>query len=267
VRAAAALAAVLILAATAAGVARADGDPASDVLPTGDVYLPLSSPSADAAAALTKSIADVFAGGDRLKVAVIATTDDMGSVPSLFNQPDEYARFLSAELSGFYVGPLLIAMPGGFGFYDGGRSTSAASTVLSNLSPNKSTIDAYVRSVAAAVDKLRSAGALHSPDVKAPVAYPGLNSGVRGKTTKLTFRVFDDSERASAKLTITGSGKTLANLSVPLQQAVYAKTMSVNWRVPKTIAQEVRINLRLCIVATDAAGNHSKRSCLPIKVR
>ena len=56
-----ALAAVLVAALAAAGIARADGDPASDVLPTQDVYLPVAQPSADAAAGLTKSVAEVYA--------------------------------------------------------------------------------------------------------------------------------------------------------------------------------------------------------------
>src|SRR5207253_9142514 len=106
-----------VLAALSTGDARADGDPASDVLPTDSIYFPLSAPSADAQSSLTSAVSAVYANGDRVKVAVIATADDLGAIPSLMNKPDDYARFLGQELMGFYVGPLLIAMPGGRGVY------------------------------------------------------------------------------------------------------------------------------------------------------
>ena len=40
----------------------------------------------------TGSVRSVYAGGDRIKVAVIATLDDMGSMPSLFNKLDVTSR-------------------------------------------------------------------------------------------------------------------------------------------------------------------------------
>ena len=126
-----ALVLALLLALLAPAAARADGDPASDVLPVEDVYLPVAPPSADAAETLRRSTAAVYAGGDRIKVAVIGTLDDMGSVTQLMSQEQDYAKFLSIELSGFYVGPLLVAMPSGFGYYDGGRPTTQAQAVLS----------------------------------------------------------------------------------------------------------------------------------------
>ena len=67
----------------------------------------------------------VYADGNRVKVAVIATSDDLGAIPSLMNKPDDYAKFLGQELAGFYIGPLLIVMPSGWGVYDGGRSVAA----------------------------------------------------------------------------------------------------------------------------------------------
>jgi hypothetical protein len=262
-RTAVALAALLLAALAAAGVARADGDPASDVLPTQDVYLPVAQPSADAASGLTKSVAEVYAGGDRIKVAVIATLDDMGSVPTLFNQLQEYARFLGIELSGFYVGPLLIVMPSGFGYYDGGRPIAAATSVLGGLSVNRSSSDGLVRSAAAAVDKLRAAGALKSPDIKAPTTYPGLVTIRPGKLAKLTFRLFDDSERAGATVTVASGARTLSKLTAPMQTALYSKILSLSWRAPKSLPKK----LRLCVVAVDPAGNRSAASCVPIKVR
>jgi hypothetical protein len=266
-RLALAVAGSLLLAALAAGAARADGDPASDVLPTERVYLPVTQPSADAAAALAKSVAAVYAGGDRIKVAVIATLDDMGSVPMLFNQPQEYARFLGVELSGFYVGPLLVAMPGGYGYYDGGRPTAAATGALAGIAVNRSSVDALVRAAAAAVDRLAAASALHSQDVKAPTPYTSPATVTLGKAAALRFRLFDDSERASATITVSSGKRTLATLKAPLQQAVYANVLSVTWHVPKAIPQALRRRLRVCVVATDPSGNRSAPNCLPIGVR
>jgi hypothetical protein len=65
-----------------------------------------------------------------VKVAVIATKEDLGAVPSLFNQPEQYAKFLGTEISFFYSGVLLVVMPAGFGVYHGGKSTSKAEAAL-----------------------------------------------------------------------------------------------------------------------------------------
>jgi hypothetical protein len=259
-----ALVLAVLLALLAPAAARADGDPASDVLPVEDVYLPVSPPSADAAAALRQSAAAVYAGGDRIKVAVIGTLDDMGSVTQLMNQAQDYAKFLSLELSGFYVGPLLVAMPTGFGYYDGGRPTTQAQSVLAGLSVNRSSVDALVRSAAAAVDKLRAAGALHSPDVKGPLAYPNAVTLRRGTVGRLAYRLFDDSERAAATLTVLAGKKVVATLRVPPQATSYTKVLSVPWRVPKTLPRK---GVRLCVVGTDAAGNASPRACASVNVR
>ena len=77
----------------------------------------------------------VYARGDRVKVALIHTAEDLGAIPSLFGQPGEYAHFLGVELGLWYVGPLLVVMPAGFGVYDGGRSTAAAEQVLRSVDP------------------------------------------------------------------------------------------------------------------------------------
>ena len=104
--------------------ALADGDPANDVLLVKNVFLPYPAPSAAASNELAAAVSSAYARGYRVKVAVIATETDLGSVPSLFNRPGDYARFLGQELNLYYVGPLLIVMPAGYGVYDGGRSTA-----------------------------------------------------------------------------------------------------------------------------------------------
>jgi hypothetical protein len=253
-----------ILAAVAlAPLARADGDPASDILPTDSVYFPISAPSSGAQSALTSAVSAVYSNGDRVKVAVIATPDDLGAIPSLMNKPDDYARFLGQELAGFYVGPLLIVMPGGFGIYDGGHSTSAENGVLNGMSPDGSSVDNLVRSAANAVQKMESAGALESPDIKPPYVYAQASTIHPGKPIVFYFRVLDDSNRAGIAITIAAGGKTIASLSSPLAATNYPSARSVTWTVPKKIAKK---GVKICMTATDAAGNKSTPSCAPLKV-
>src|SRR5207245_1571519 len=80
----------------------------------------------------------VYTAGYRIKVAVVATKIDLGAIPSLFGKPAEYAKFLGQELSGYYIGPLLIVMPAGYGIYDGGRSTQAEDAILAGLARSAS---------------------------------------------------------------------------------------------------------------------------------
>jgi hypothetical protein len=252
-----------VVAAAATAGARADGDPASDVLPTDSVYFPINTPSAGAQSALTSAVNNVYANGNRVKVAVIAAQDDLGAIPSLMNKPEEYAEFLGQELMGFYVGPLLIVMPNGFGIYDGGRSVAAENGVLNGIGVKGSSVDNLVRSAAAAVQRLEAAGALESPDIKAPYVYPQSTTLHPGKTAVLSFRVLDDSNRAGVAATIVAGAKTVASLSSPLAPANYPNARSVRWAVPKTIA---RRGVKLCMSATDAAGNKSAPICMPLKV-
>src|SRR5205085_3146388 len=95
----------------------ADGDPASDVLASDDVFLPYPAPAKTPSDSLRRAVASAYRHGYRLKVAVVATPNDLGAIPSLFNKPTEYAKFLGAEISFMFVGPLLILMPAGFGIF------------------------------------------------------------------------------------------------------------------------------------------------------
>jgi hypothetical protein len=96
--------------------ARADGDPASDVLATQSLFLPQDAgiPVAQQNQ-LTALLAGAATGGYPLRVAIIASSTDLGSVTELWRQPQTYARFLGQELSFVYHGPLLVVMPNGFG--------------------------------------------------------------------------------------------------------------------------------------------------------
>jgi hypothetical protein len=99
-----------------AASARADGDPASDVLATQTVFLPQDAglsgnEQAQIAALLQAAARDHFP----IRVALIASPTDLGSVTELWRQPQNYARFLGEELSLVYRGTLLVIMPSGYG--------------------------------------------------------------------------------------------------------------------------------------------------------
>ncbi len=241
--------------------ALADGDPASDVLLTEDAYVPAESLRGAPAAALQKAIAAAYGRGFRVKVAVIATKTDLGAVPQLFGSPNKYASFLGKEIAFYYVGPLLVVMPKGFGIYDGGRTTAAEQRALKGVAVSGSTSDALIAVASAAVKKLNAAGALKSKDILAPTALP-LSTTVRaGQPAKLGFKVLEDSQRAGATVTVYAGDAKLATLRMPLRHTVYMDTHFLTWRAPDPLPAEP---LRLCVVATDAAGNRSRQNCLPI---
>jgi hypothetical protein len=114
-----ALVAMLALACVwSAPPARADGDPASDVLATQQLFLPQDAPAPPAQQTqLTEFLQEAARGGYPIRVALIASATDLGSVTALWRQPQLYARFLGQELSLAYHGPLLVVMPNGFGLY------------------------------------------------------------------------------------------------------------------------------------------------------
>lgn len=129
-----ALALVLLGALAGAGVARADGDPASDFLLTRSVFQPidLSTPAAYATQ-LSATVRAARLNGYAIRVAVIGTRYDLGSVPVLFRRPKEYARFLGQELHFVYRGRLLVVMPNGFGVSLDGKAQPAAQKVVDRL--------------------------------------------------------------------------------------------------------------------------------------
>ena len=96
--------------------ARADGDPASDVLASQSLFL---AADANVPAAQQGQIATLLQEARRagypLRVAIIASSADLGSVTALWRQPEGYARFLAQELALAYRGPLLVVMPNGYG--------------------------------------------------------------------------------------------------------------------------------------------------------
>jgi hypothetical protein len=117
VRLAALVAALLVAWPVAA--ARADGDPASDVLIKSRVFYPyqLKLPRSSTAS-LEKTIASARDKGYSVRVAMIAHDFDLGTAGLLFRQPQTYAKFLAQELAQFNSDWVLIVMPNGYGIYN-----------------------------------------------------------------------------------------------------------------------------------------------------
>lgn len=121
---------VLALAAVAS-TARADGDPASDILLSQQLFLPSDMGGSRAQqTGLEAVVAQANRGRYPIRVAMIPDGYDLGSVPALWAKPQTYARFLGIELSLVYRGPLLVAMPDGFGFNWSGHSPAFAYRAL-----------------------------------------------------------------------------------------------------------------------------------------
>jgi hypothetical protein len=120
---------VLVAALVAAGQAQADADPASDVLYTRDLFVPYSGISSAAESKLLAAIGKAKTAGKPIRVALIASRDDLGGVPQLFGNPLYYARFLDAELQFVYTGRLLVVMPQGAALAKGGRLVADKSVI------------------------------------------------------------------------------------------------------------------------------------------
>jgi hypothetical protein len=245
------------------GTALADGDPASDILIAEDVFVPFPAPPKPATASLKAAVAKAFAHKFRIKVAVIGRKTDLGSIPSLFNKPQAYAKFLGTELSSFYVGPLLIVMPAGFGIYDGGSSSAAENRVLRGVHLTGKSAEALTRSAAAAVTKLTAAKALRSKDAHAPTVFPRTAFARSGQTAKLEYIVLEDSERTKEVVRVFVGTEQTKVFSTKLRTARYSTPHSVSWLVPSDAASA---SMKYCVVATDGSGNSSASACAAIKL-
>jgi ribosomal protein S12 methylthiotransferase accessory factor YcaO len=108
----------MLLAGALAGVALADGDPASDVLVSRSLFLPQDAAIApNEQAQVASLIARAANRGYPVRVALIASRADLGSVTALWQQPQSYADFLGQELALTHKEPLLVLMPNGYGLH------------------------------------------------------------------------------------------------------------------------------------------------------
>jgi hypothetical protein len=158
VRAFACAALALVVAwALSAAPARADGDPASDVLATQTQFLPQDAGiSVPQQVQLQQLLQEAGRSGYEVRLALIASSTDLGSVTELWRQPATYAKFLGQELSLTYRGMLLVIMPNGFGLYDGGQAVTGQESSLRGVAVHgtggglATAADQAVRALAAA---------------------------------------------------------------------------------------------------------------------
>lgn len=148
VRGLTAIVAVAAVLATPAS-AHADGDPASDVLLRQDVFFPYAPPTSNGVArALLELTRRTRADGWPIKVAIIASDQDLGAWGALFSDPQRYADVLAQELRN---PRLLVVMPFGFG---GQRLGAGVNRALAGLPPVQGGGDALARQAMTAVARL-----------------------------------------------------------------------------------------------------------------
>jgi hypothetical protein len=150
----AAVAAALVVAgsALAAGsrppAALADGDPASDVL----VYQPVFFPYQPAPRALQRRLTGLVRSaneqGYRIRLAIVQSRRDLGSVPMLYGRPSVYARFLSSELASVWRDRVLIVMADGYGLAQGAHLVRAGGVERIRENTTKGPDEAVLRHLA-----------------------------------------------------------------------------------------------------------------------
>lgn len=115
-------------------LARADGDPGSDVLVYQRLFVASDAGvSVSQQVALGRALSAAGKAGFPIRVAIIADRSDLGAVTALWRNPRGYARFLGIELSLAYKQRLLVVMPDGFGFYWSGHPAASAYRRLAKI--------------------------------------------------------------------------------------------------------------------------------------
>jgi hypothetical protein len=156
--------AIAALAAPAA--ARADGDPASDILYPYSVFFPFDVSFGKRQQSELRTTVDAAQKrGYMIKVAIITKPTDLGAIPGLFRKPQQYASFLGRELApALYTGRLLIVMPNGFGIWWYKHRVDKEQAVLSKLTVGQNpTPTQMVVAATAAVRKLAAAAGYTLP--------------------------------------------------------------------------------------------------------
>jgi hypothetical protein len=142
-----------------ASPARADGDPASDYLITQKVFFPY-----DIKVTPTQQkqfialVDDANRAGFTIRVALIGSSYDLGSIISLWRKPQTYARFLGTELKYVYKNRLLVVMPNGYGFNWPGHSAAPEYATLSKIPVKPGSLGVLASSAAAVRALAKSSG-------------------------------------------------------------------------------------------------------------
>ena len=119
--------------------ALADGDPASDVLLGSSYFIEGDAGASPAAQQRLGATVDAAAkAGYPVRVAVIASRTDLGTITALWRQPEDYASFLGQELGFVTTGRVLVVMPDGLGLYAQHGTTPAEQALVTATDRNRS---------------------------------------------------------------------------------------------------------------------------------
>jgi hypothetical protein len=168
------LACAALAAIVAAPPAKADGDPASDYLVAQQVFLSYDAKiPTPVEHKLLSAVASANKNGFPVRVALIWSSYDLGSVPELFGKPRTYARFLDAEDSKCWWGGscgsgrfktttrLLVVMPNGLGFAQWRHAPAAGYRTLAGIKVER-TPGGLAGAATTAVVKLASAAGVRT---------------------------------------------------------------------------------------------------------
>ncbi len=175
---AATISAIVALAvAWGAAGAMADGDPASDVLVTQNVFVPYELSITRQTETLNALLAESARSGFPIRVALIAAPTDLGTVTSLWRDPVGYSRYLGTELSLAFHGQVAVVMPDGIGVWPGGVAPTRSEEAVAGRLRAPGGGAGLVTGAIAAVQRLAAAQghplSLAGVHVEAPVAPSG----------------------------------------------------------------------------------------------
>ena len=197
------LALAAALAGTVAGTARADGDPASDVLLSDNVFLSYQSPYGSAEGRALEALAkEAKQQHFPMRVAVITQIADLGAIGGLYGKAQRYADFLASEITFVYRGTLVVAMngkPGGFGVHGPGATPAARRALARMKLPSTSVTAAELARLAATA--MQGVAAASGHHLAAPSA-----AATKKKTST---RLLDLFLIAALALAVLGGGATL----------------------------------------------------------
>lgn len=137
--------------------AAGDGDPASDVLVTESVFVPLELTINRETDELQALLAASARAGFPIRVALIDSARDLGTVTALWHEPVQYARYLGTELSLSFRGQVAVVMPDGIGVDPGPVAPTAAERSVAAQLPAPGAGHSLVTAAIAAVRRLAAA--------------------------------------------------------------------------------------------------------------
>jgi hypothetical protein len=167
--------------AVAAAPAHADGDPCSDFLLSQSLCVPLNRPAQSQINRVQKTLDYAAKKGFLVRVAVIASKQDLGSNPEYFGLPEPYAKLLAAEVQFAYKGRILTIMQKGYGIRNHNKPDATEAKVLGHVAkPTSDQPDGLMVSANEAIRKLAAASGVHVPNFKVVSSGPPVTTNTGG---------------------------------------------------------------------------------------